>query len=364
MRQTAAPQSGTMALTWPRTRALLEDALAGRAFPAAVMDVGRTSGPVWQEAFGALTYDADAPPATLETIFDLASLTKVIATATLTMRHVDTGGLRLDASLADILPGWRHPGGHCGIHVRHLLDHSAGFPGHVRLYESMSGRAAYEAAIRCLAPGTAPGIASEYSDVGFMLLGFLLETWSGAPLDQQFAAISSLLDGEIVFCPPTALRPRIAPTEIDPWRGRLLQGEVHDENAAALGGVAGHAGLFGTGPAVGAFGRLVLRTFRERTPLGAPDLMRTFARRTDTPGSRALGWDTMLPTSSCGTKLSAAAIGHTGFTGTSLWIDPTQDLYVAVLTNRVHPTRANDALVALRPRLHDAIVEEIGAQLG
>jgi CubicO group peptidase (beta-lactamase class C family) len=345
--------------TWPRSRALIEAGLAGRAFPAAVIDVGRTAGPLWQEAFGRLTYDVGAPDTTLETIFDLASLTKVIATTSLAMRQVDTGGLRLDASLADILPGWRHPGGYCGIRIRHLLDHSAGFPARVRLYETTSGRAGYESAMRCLALRAEPGRASEYSDVGFMLLGFLLDTWAGAPLDHQFCALAALLDGEMVFNPPAALQPRIAPTELDPWRGRLLQGEVHDENAAALGGVAGHAGLFGTGPAVGAFARLVLRTFRERTPLGAPELMRTFARRTDTPGSRALGWDTMLPTSSCGTKLSPSAIGHTGFTGTSLWIDQEQDLYVAVLTNRVHPTRENDALVALRPQLHDAIVGDL-----
>jgi CubicO group peptidase (beta-lactamase class C family) len=347
-------------MTWARTTALLEAGLAARAFPAAVVDVGRTAGPLWQDAFGTLTYDAGAPAATLETIFDLASLTKVIATTSIAMRQVDAGGLLLDASLADILPGWRHPGGYCGIQVRHLLDHSAGFPGHVRLYESTAGRAGYEAAIRCLALKAAPGQASEYSDVGFILLGFLLETWAGAPLDRQFCALSSLLDGEIVFTPPASMGTRIAPTEMDPWRGRLLHGDVHDENAAALGGVAGHAGLFGTGPAVGAFARLVLRTFRERTPLGGPDLMRTFARRTDTPGSRALGWDTMLPTSSCGTKLSTSAIGHTGFTGTSLWIDPEQDLYIAILTNRVHPTRQNEAFVAVRPALHDAIVDDLG----
>jgi CubicO group peptidase (beta-lactamase class C family) len=347
-----------MANCWARTRARLGAALAGGAFPAAVVDVGRTSGPIWQEAFGALTYDRHAPAATLETMFDLASLTKVMATTSLVMRHVDAGGLRLTTTLADVLPGWRDSG-HCSIQVRHLLDHSAGFPGHVRLYESTSGRARYEAAIRTLPLSRHPGEASEYSDVGFMLLGFLIETWAGAPLDQQFEAVSALLDGEVMFTPPASLEPRIAPTEIDPWRGRLLQGEVHDENAAALGGVAGHAGLFGTGPAVGAFARLVLRTFRERTPLGSPDLMQTFAQSTDTPGSRALGWDTMRPTSSCGTKLSPAAIGHTGFTGTSLWIDPARDLYVALLTNRVHPTRENEALVALRPLLHDAIVEDL-----
>jgi CubicO group peptidase (beta-lactamase class C family) len=149
-----------------------------------------------------------------------------------------------------------------------------------------------------------------------------------------------------------------APTEADEWRGRVLQAEVHDENAAALGGVAGHAGVFGTAGAVGAFARLVLATLTRSTVLGTPEELRQFVTRSSVPGSsRALGWDTMLPTSSCGTRMSARAIGHTGFTGTSLWIDPEQDAYVVWLTNRVHPTRANDALVALRPKLHDAVMD-------
>ena len=130
-----------------------------------------------------------------------------------------------------------------------------------------------------------------------------------------------------------------------------------------LGGVAAQAGLFGTAAAVGAFARLVLETFQRDTILGSPDLMRTFATRTRVPGSsRALGWDTMLPTSSCGTRMSRTAIGHTGFTGTSLWIDWERDLYVVLLTNRVHPTRANERLTALRPRVHDAIVDAVNGQ--
>jgi CubicO group peptidase (beta-lactamase class C family) len=155
---------------------------------------------------------------------------------------------------------------------------------------------------------------------------------------------------------------RTAPTEYDTWRGRLLVGEVHDENAAALGGVAGHAGLFGTAPAVGIFARRVLRGLRRlpaNDPFAEPDLLARFVRRTDVPGSsRALGWDTMLPTSSCGHEMSARAIGHTGFTGTSLWIDPDWDVYVVLLTNRVHPTRENHKIQALRPALHDAIMIE------
>ncbi len=213
--------------------------------------------------------------------------------------------------------------------------------------------------MRCRGIGQ-PGEAAVYSDPGFILLGFALETVAGAHLDRQFADLDAGLRTGLTFLPPANLHGRTAPTEFDPWRGHLLVGQVHDENAGALGGVAGHAGLFGTATGVGAFARAVLCTFDGVTGLGTPELMRYFARRTGVPGSsRALGWDTMLPTSSCGTRLSADAIGHTGFTGTSLWIDPSNDLYVAFLTNRVHPTRANSQLAALRPRLHDVIVEDV-----
>ena len=161
-----------------------------------------------------------------------------------------------------------------------------------------------------------------------------------------------------MFNPPREWRHRCAPTEVDPWRGRLLAGEVHDENCWALGGAAGHAGLFGTAAAVGTFARAVMRTIQGEPILSEPSTMREFIARAAVPrSSRALGWDTMLPTSSCGTKMSPTAIGHTGFTGTSLWIDWEKDRYVVLLTNRVHPTRTNEAIRAIRPRVHDAVVE-------
>jgi CubicO group peptidase (beta-lactamase class C family) len=143
----------------------------------------------------------------------------------------------------------------------------------------------------------------------------------------------------------------------------LLVGEVHDENAWALGGVAGHAGLFGTAPAVGAFARLVLKTLTRPTALGRPETLRRFLTRSTVPASsRALGWDTMLLTSSCGTRMSPAAFGHTGFTGTSLWIDPAREIYVVLLTNRVHPTREADGFHAVRPAVHDAVISELGVR--
>jgi CubicO group peptidase (beta-lactamase class C family) len=337
-------------------RALLEGACRTRACPAAVVEVGRASGAVWRAAFGRLTYAPDAPPATLETIFDLASLTKVVATASIAMRAVAAGQLALDEPLAARVPDWRGPD-RTSATVRHLLEHASGLPAHVRLFEHASGRDAFERAICATRLIHAPGTAAVYSDLGFMLLGFVLENVTGRPLDAGFADVAAALVETIGYRPDRRLAPRCAPTEQDPWRGRLLQGEVHDENAAALGGVAAHAGLFGTAGSVGAFARLVLATFARPTRLGSPALMRQFASRSDIPGSsRALAWDTMRPTSSCGTLMTPTAIGHTGFTGTSLWVDYERDLYVVLLTNRVYPTRTNAALTALRPAIHDAIV--------
>jgi CubicO group peptidase (beta-lactamase class C family) len=354
--------------TFATARQVIADGLAARAYPAAVVELGRQTGPLWQEAFGRLRYDPDAPACRADTIFDLASLTKVIATTSLSMRQVDRGALALDRPVAALLADWRG-GSREGITIRHLLDHSSGLPAHVRFWEASRGRAAIQAAIASLPLERAPGVQSVYSDPGFILLGFLLEDVGGAPLDAQFESLLDTAGGAFApgpngrtlgYLPDASLRDRIAPTEDDPWRQRVLRGEVHDENAAALDGVAGHAGLFGTAADVGAFARLVLTTFREPTALGSVALMKRFASRTGVPGSsRALGWDTMLPTSSCGTRLSPTAIGHTGFTGTSLWIDRERDLYVVFLTNRVHPTRANDALAALRPKLHDAVAADL-----
>jgi len=338
---------------------ILRDGHRGKAFPAAAIEVGTSTGAIWQAAFGHLTFDDRAPEATLDTVFDLASLTKVIATTSAAMRAVSLRQLDLETPLADLLPEW-NARADAGITLRHLLDHSSGLPAHARLWREATGRSEYRRALAALAIERPAGAAAVYSDPGFMLLGFALETREAAPLDVLTGAWLDDITGDLRFLPPSSWRTRTAPTELDPWRGRLLVGEVHDENAAALGGVAGHAGLFGTAPAVGAFARLVLQSFQQPTILANPKVMMQFATKAGVPGSsRALGWDTMLPTSSCGRRLSATAIGHTGFTGTSLWIDHERDFYVVLLSNRVHPTRANDAFVALRPLVHDAVVESL-----
>jgi CubicO group peptidase (beta-lactamase class C family) len=265
----------------------------------------------------------------------------------------------IDSPIRALEPRW-HGDDRADVTVRHLLDHSSGLPAHAKLFETTSGRAAFLERIVAEPLAYAPGTESRYSDLGFMLLGLLIEARLEAPLDALFQTIAEQLDGPMLFTPPDAMRRSIAPTETDPWRGRTLQGEVHDENAAALGGVAGHAGLFGTARAVGSFAQLILQSLSADTPLARHDTMRAFATRSAVPGSsRALGWDTMLPTSSCGTRMSARAIGHTGFTGTSLWIDPENDVYVVLLTNRVHPTRAGEGIQELRRSLHDAVMRDV-----
>jgi len=353
---------------------LLRDGVAARAFPGASIEVGTREAVWWRESFGALTYDEHAPAVDHDTIFDIASLTKVLATTTLAMRAVDDGLLRLDDLVADWIPQWR---GADRLHVTtaDLLAHSSGLTAYLPFYKDHTGRIEFQQAIATMALEYEPRTASVYSDLGFILLGFVLEdarartsvtTGPGtfdpaASLAAQFRRVASLVtDQPLTFLPRRDWRPRIAPTEQDAWRGRTLVGEVHDENAWALGGVAGHAGLFGTAAAVGAFARAALHTIGGNPILAQVDTLRGFITRTSVPGSsRALGWDTMRPSSSCGTKMSATAIGHTGFTGTSLWIDWERDFYVVLLTNRVHPTRENPLLKALRPHVHDAVADGI-----
>lgn len=337
---------------------LLRQAVAERATPAVAVEIGGFSGPLWRETAGALTYDAGARPAGEETIFDLASLTKVMATASLAMRAVDDKRLALGDPIARWLPLWRGPE-RDQVTVGDLLAHAAGLAAYSPLYGHHAGRAEFETAICGLPLEYAPRTRAVYSDLGFVLLGFILEDVLGERLDAAFASIAGLASPEpLGFTPPREWRERTAPTELDPWRDRLLVAEVHDENAWALGGVAGHAGLFGTVAAVGAFARLALQTLQADTALARRDTMRLFVRKVGVPASsRALGWDTMLPTSSCGSRMSPRAFGHTGFTGTSLWIDPDRGMYVALLSNRIHPRRDQEAFKAFRPRIHDEAIK-------
>jgi serine-type D-Ala-D-Ala carboxypeptidase len=337
-------------------RRVLERGIAARTFPAAAVDVGSTAGTLWQDAVGTLATDPFLPAA-VDTPFDLASLTKVLATTTIVMQLMAAGRLRLDDRVAAFFDDWRGAD-RVSVTVRDLLEHASGLP--ARLVDPPPAtRREFEYEICRIALEYEPRTRSIYSDLGFILLGFIAEQRGGASLPQQFADV---MGHPLTFELDADLRRRAAPTmamDDDARRGRTLTGEVHDNYAAALGGAAGHAGLFGTAPAVGYVARLVLAAARgdERLPAPfTPALVRAFTTKSSVPASsRALGWDTMLPSSSCGGRMSAAAFGHVGFTGTSLWIDPQRDRYFVLLTNRAAGGGTLDEMRTVRRAFHDAL---------
>jgi len=347
-------------------RTVLLDALAAGTFPAASVEVGTAHAVLWREAFGRVG-DAPSARAQPDTVFDLASLTKVLATATVLMRLVDRARLDLDDPIGRRLPDWDGADRN-GVTVEDVLSHTSGLPAWLPLFRQLEGREAYAHAIARTPLAYPPRTRSVYSDLGFILLGFVAEDMGGERLDALFGGVRTRLGlDDLAFLPPRGWRSRTAPTGEDPWRGRSIVGEVHDENAAALGGVAGHAGLFGTAPAVGGFARQMLRAWGGDAEAcdqlaSQPTVIRFTARREMPGSSRALGWDTMLPTSSCGTRMSPLAFGHTGFTGTSLWIDPIAGMYAVLLSNRVCVSRENAPIAGVRRAFHDAVMQHWGRE--
>lgn len=335
-----------------KARDVLVRAADAGVFPAAGVDTGSSTGPLWQ----------DAVNAGVDTPFDLASLTKPIATGSVVMRLVGDRRVGLDDLIADSFKEWRSADRDT-VTIRDLLEHSSGLP--ARLVDAPpETRREFEHEICHTRLEYAPRTRSIYSDLGFILLGFLAADKGAAGLDTQFRSIAERTGARLMFTPPPPVRAQAAPTTPLPEdlrRGTTLRGVVHDNYAAALGGVAGHAGLFGSADAVGTFARVVLRAARgdESLPYPfTPALVRLFTTRSRAPGSsRALAWDTMLTTSSCGTRMSASAFGHVGYTGTSLWIDPERDRYFVLLTNHARGTASRDALRDVRRAFHDALAE-------
>jgi CubicO group peptidase (beta-lactamase class C family) len=345
-------------------RSLLARAVRDRIFPAAVAEVGGSGGSLWHEAFGHLTFDEGAQAAGEGTLFDLASLTKPIATTSVVMQLATSGALDIGEKVAACFTDWRGADREA-VTVQDLLEHASGLA--ARLVDPPpGGRQEFEHDICVMRLEYAPRTQALYSDLGFILLGFLGADRGRRPLASQFEEIARREipghEDQIGFGASEAARGRTAPTrplDDDARRGRLLVGEVHDTYAAALGGVAGHSGLFGTAVGVGAFARRVLQGARGDRSVPAPlspPLVAQLTRKSSVPGSsRALGWDTMLPTSSCGTRLSPAAFGHVGFTGTSLWIDPVLDRYFVLLTNRACGGGTLAQMRDVRRALHDAL---------
>jgi len=351
-------------------RQVLREAIASRVFPAAGAEVGASGKVIWRETLGPLTFDEASAPATADTPFDLASLTKAIATTSVAMQLVSEGRLALDDRVASFFAEWRGADREA-VTVRDLLEHASGLS--ARLIDAPPQQSREFVHDICTMPlEYAPRTGSVYSDLGFILIGFALADRGGASLESQFDAVRNRLSvaekelrsEPLTFRLDVEARRRAAPTlpaDDDIRRGRSLAGEVHDNYAAALGGVAGHAGVFGTVSAVGAFARAALRGARGDDsvpdPL-SPGLVVRAVTKSSVPGSsRALGWDTMLPTSSCGRSMSASAFGHVGFTGTSLWVDPSRDRYFVLLTNRACGGGTLDQMLTVRRAFHDALGE-------
>ena len=351
------------------------------AFPGAVVAVGNHDHVALLAAVG--HYGVDDPrPMTTETVFDLASLTKVIGLTTACILLVDQKKLDLNAPVQRYLPEFGGTGKE-RVTIRHLLTHSSGLPAWRPLFRETETREAALALVDTTPLDTVPGARYLYSDLGAIVLTQVVERITKTRIDQYLgtAVFKPLGMTTTRYLPPAEWRDRIAPTEMDTvFRHRMIRGEVHDENTGRLGGISGHAGLFSTAGDLARFAEWLLevREGRRRSeevggsrgrqsPSSSdllrlpPSLVEQFTRLQDLPpgSSRALGWDTPSEHSSAGTKLLAHAFGHTGFTGTSIWLDPDRDLFVILLTNRVHPTRANTKILKVRPFVADLVVDAL-----
>lgn len=363
----------------------LDRAVVDGVFPGAVLAVRQGDRPIARFCAGRLSVDPPGASVLASTIYDLASLTKPLATVTSLVLLIQNGLCRLDAHLAEYLEECAESSIGSAT-LRDLLTHQSGLPGWRGYYERLSpdGTIPSSREGRSLAKQTllslirseslvyARGARSLYSDLGFMLLGLIVERTSGRSLSQFFSdrilhrlgspciqfVLAEELDTFLERVRET--NDGVAPTEFDPWRGRVLCGEVHDQNAGAMGGEAGHAGLFGNVDAVMAITGEWLRAYHGQPAMLDRDLVREFTERQAREGasSWALGWDTPSKPSSAGSRFSVQSFGHLGYTGTSIWIDPVQRLEVVLISNRVHPSSRNEAIREFRPVIHDLVCQE------
>ncbi len=359
-------------LRFPQAARFLDSAIAAGAAPGAVLAVSQ-QGRWFIHGTGRLGLDDPTVPDST-TVYDLASLTKVVGLTTGLMLAVDSGLIELDAPVQRYVPAFGGAGKD-KVTVRQLLVHASGLPAWRPLYREAATREAALVLADTTPLDTAPGLRYVYSDLGAIVLTQALEAVYRTRLDTllEHRVFAPLNMPHTRFLPPAAWIERIAPTENDPWRGRVLRGEVHDENAARLDGVSGHAGLFSTAPDLLRFGEWLLARRNAAidaaagkpggsTPLPVVLAPPSFFVRQHIPAgsSRALGWDTPSEGSSAGRLLDSTSVGHTGFTGTSIWIDPTRELVIVLLTNRVHPTRENNRIGAVRRGVAERVVGEWG----
>ncbi len=346
-----------------RAFAVLQQGIEDRAFPGAAVAITHEGKLVALKGLGRFTYEADSPEVRADTIFDLASVSKVVATTAMAMILYERGQLDLEAPVAGIIPEFASTDDarRREVTLRMLLAHSSGLPAYQRLFEKAATRDALLRAAFTAPLVAEPGTRAEYSDLGFMVLGEALARMAGEDLA---AACRREIFGPLgmtqtAFRPPAASKPMIPPTVEDrEFRQRMVQGEVHDENASVLGGVAGHAGVFAPAAEVATFAHVLLGG---GAPILRPETVALFTRREGGPAgtSRALGWDTPSSPSQSGQHFSRRSFGHLGYTGTSLWIDPERRLSVTLLTNRTWPDRSSEKIKQVRPQFHDAVVEAL-----
>jgi CubicO group peptidase (beta-lactamase class C family) len=365
-----APVSLDVAGLKPVTE-FLDSAVASGAAPGAVLAITRRGE---RFVYGSGQVGADEPESPgAATIYDLASLTKVVGLVSGAMLAVDEGKLELDAPVQQYVPAFAGAGKD-RITVRMLLAHASGLPAWRPLFREAGSRAEAFALADTTPLSSVPGTVEVYSDLGAIILTQMLEAIYQQRLDSllQRRIFGPLGMSATGYLPGADQRDRIAPTEMDPWRGRVLRGEVQDENAALMDGVSGHAGLFGSAEDLLTFAEWIIQGWNGGTgergkgpartgslvPSFRRSLVREFTRRQNlVPGSsRALGWDTPSPGGSAGSRLSPRSFGHTGFTGTSLWIDPEHHLAIILLSNRVNPTRDNPRWAPLRGKIADLVM--------
>lgn len=342
---------------------VIQQAVADHAFPGAAFGVAQKGKLLAQASVGWFTYDLNSPQVSWTTTYDVASLTKVVATTAMAMLLYERGRLKLEQGVSEVVREFAEgdDARRRDVTFAMLLAHASGLPAYVKLFEQhRAAQTLLHAAIH-VPLAHAPGTHAEYSDIGFIILGEALQRIAGETLDDfcETNIFQPLGMPSTMFRPRSSKRRLIPPTEKDqPLRPGIIQGEVNDENAFVLRGVAGHAGLFSNVPDLLTFANSMLghgeQLFRRET-------IELFTKRQPSPSgtSRALGWDTPSAPSSSGQYFSPRSYGHLGFTGTSLWINPERELAVVLLTNRTWPHRESQAIKQVRPKFHDAIVHAI-----
>ncbi len=341
---------------------ILSSAIEDRAFPGCSLAITRRGELVAHKALGRFTYDPSSPQVTTATIFDLASLTKVIATTAMAMILYERGVLDLEAPVIAVIPEFASADARrAAVTLRMLLAHSSGLPAYEKLFLSAQTREDLIRRAFVSALSADPGTRAEYSDVGFIILGIAIEHLADEPLDTlcQREVFGPLAMTHTTFNPAKTTRETIPPTADDrSFRHRVIRGEVQDENASVLGGVAGHAGLFSTADDLALFAHAMLNG---GYPILRPETVNLFTRRETAPDrtSRALGWDTPSAPSQSGRNFGPHSFGHLGYTGTSLWIDSDRELSITLLTNRTWPDCQNQAIKQVRPAFHDAVIQAL-----